>query len=108
MSRAVALVGFAGIRNMAMAVLLLEHMGDKGHARVLREEFLRALTAGALASELEPRARESEEAFLGSMLQNLGRLLAEYYFPEEAQRIRQLSVPRQDAAGAAGAQAAAA
>jgi len=89
-SRAVALVGFAGIRNMAMTVLLLEHMKDKGQAELLRQEFLRALTAGALAAELEPRARDTEEAFLGSMLQNLGALLAEYYFPEEAERIRDL------------------
>ncbi len=89
-SRAVALVGFAGVRNMAMAVLLLEHMKDKGQAELLRQEFLRALTAGALAAELVPRSRDSEEAFLGSMLQNLGTLLAEFYFPEEAERIRQL------------------
>jgi serine/threonine protein kinase len=89
-SRAVALVGFAGIRNMAMAVLLLEHMADKGHASQLRREFLRALAAAALAAELEPRARESEEAFLATMLQDLGRLLTEYYFPEEAVQIRQL------------------
>lgn len=93
-SRAVALVGFAGIRNMAMAVLLLEHMKDKGQAQVLRQEFLRALTAGALAAELEPSARHGEEAFLGSMLQNLGVLLTEFYFPEEAERIRQLVEPR--------------
>jgi serine/threonine protein kinase len=90
-SRAVALVGFAGIRNMAMAVLLLEHMKDKGQAELLRQEFLRALTAGALASELEPQARDGEEAFLGSMLQNLGRLLVEFYFPEEAERMRVLT-----------------
>lgn len=93
-SRAVALVGFAGIRNMAMAVLLLEHMKDKGQADLLRQEFLRALMAGALAAELEPSARESEEAFLGSMLQNLGVLLTEFYFPEEADRIRELAAAR--------------
>ena len=88
-SRAVSLVGFAGIRNMALAVVLLEHMQDKAHAALLREEFVRALMAGALAAELVPWQRESEEAFLGSMFQNLGRLLVEYYFPEEAQQIRQ-------------------
>jgi serine/threonine protein kinase len=88
-SRAVALVGFAGIRNMALSVILLEHMGDKGHAALLREEFLRALMAGTLASDLTPVAKEGEEAFLGAMFQNLGRLLTEYYFPEEALQIRQ-------------------
>ncbi len=94
-SRAVALVGFAGIRNMALSVLLLEHMGDKAHAAQLKEEFLRALMAGTLAGELSPLARESEEAFLAAMFQNLGRLLTEYYFPEEAVQIRQ-QVARND------------
>ncbi|MDP1648067.1 MAG: HDOD domain-containing protein [Rubrivivax sp.] len=88
-SRAVALVGFAGIRNMALSVLLLEHMGDKAHAAQLKEEFLRALMAGTLAGDMSPLARESEEAFLAAMFQNLGRLLTEYYFPEEAVQIRQ-------------------
>jgi serine/threonine protein kinase len=88
-SRAVALVGFAGIRNMALSVILLEHMKDKGHAAQMKEEFLRALMAGTLAGDLTPLARESEEAFLAAMFQNLGRLLTEYYFQEEALQIRQ-------------------
>jgi eukaryotic-like serine/threonine-protein kinase len=88
-SRAVALVGMAGIRNMALSVILLEHMHDKAHAAQLKEEFLRSLMAGTLAGDLTPLARQSEEAFLAAMFQNLGRLLTEYYFPEEAQRVRQ-------------------
>lgn len=96
-SRAVALVGFAGIRNMALSLLLLEHMGDKAHAALLKEEFLRALMAGTLAGDMSPLARESEDAFLAAMFQNLGRLLTEYYFPEEAVQIRQ-QVARDDSA----------
>jgi serine/threonine protein kinase len=87
-SRAVALVGFAGIRNMAMSLVLVEHMHDKAHANQLKEEFLRALMAGMLASELSTILRESEEAFIGAMFQNLGRLLTEYYFTEEARQVR--------------------
>ncbi|MGD9833234.1 MAG: HDOD domain-containing protein [Piscinibacter sp.] len=87
-SRAVALIGFAGIRNMALSLVLLEHMHDKGHANQLKEEFLRALMAGSLAGEMCHVAREGEEAFIGAMFQNLGRLLTEYYFPEEARQIR--------------------
>jgi eukaryotic-like serine/threonine-protein kinase len=88
-SRAVALVGFAGIRNLALSLVLLEHMNDKVHAAQLQQEFLRALTAGMLAAELTPMAGEAEEAFIASMFQNLGRLLTGYYFPEEAQQVRQ-------------------
>jgi serine/threonine protein kinase len=88
-SRAVALVGFAGIRNMALSVVLLEHMQDQEHAAQIREEFLRGLMAGTLAAELAPNPREAEEVFIGSMFQNLGRMLTQYYFPEESQQIRQ-------------------
>ncbi len=88
-SRAVALVGFAGIRNMALSVVLLEHMQDQAHAAQIREEFLRGLMAGTLAAELAPSPREAEEIFIGTMFQNLGRMLTQYYFPEEAQQIRQ-------------------
>lgn len=98
-SRAVALVGFAGIRNMALSVVLLEHMKDQGQAAQVKEEFLRALMAGTLAAELTPTAREAEEIFIGSMFQNLGRMLTEYYFPEEATQIRQL-VRKSDAQAA--------
>lgn len=89
-SRAAALVGFAGIRNMALSLVLLEHMQDKAHANLLKEEFLRSLLAGTLASDLCASGRESEEAFIGSMFQNLGRLLSEFYFPDEARQVRSL------------------
>ncbi|WP_088279433.1 serine/threonine protein kinase [Ideonella sp. A 288] len=101
-SRAVALVGFAGIRNMALSLMLIEHMKDKAHAQRLRGEFLRALTAGQLASDLAGNTRESEEAFLGGMLFNLGRLLTEYYLPEEAMAIRErLASPSEAKVGGA-------
>jgi len=95
-SRAVTLVGFNGIRNMALSLVLLEHMQDKAHAAQLKEEFLRSLLAGSIGSELCPLDRESEEAFIGAMFQNLGRLLVLFYFPEEATRVRNLTQnPRQ-------------
>jgi serine/threonine protein kinase len=88
-SRAVSLVGFAGIRNMAMSLVWLEHMQDRSHAVRLQHEFLRALMAGTLASELAASTSESEHAFVASMFQGLGRLLAEFYLPEEALQIRE-------------------
>ena len=89
-SRAVALVGVTTIRDLAMSLVLLEHMHDKAQAGQVLEEFLRALMAGTLASELGQNQRDGEEAFIGAMFQNLGRLLTEYYFAEEAREIRGL------------------
>ncbi|MEI6802602.1 MAG: HDOD domain-containing protein [Burkholderiales bacterium] len=95
-SRAVTLVGFNGIRNMALSLVLLEHMQDKAQAELLKEEFLRSLMAASIGAELCPVVRESEEAFIGTMFQNLGRLLVQYYFPEEAGQIRSLVRARRD------------
>lgn len=87
-SRAVALIGFAGVRNLALSLLLLERMQDRSHAARLKTEFLRGLMAGSLARELSHTSREGEELFLGALFQNLGRLLTEFYFAEEAAQVR--------------------
>ncbi|MDD2879310.1 MAG: HDOD domain-containing protein [Rhodoferax sp.] len=90
-SRAVSLVGFNGIRNMALSLVLLEHMQDKTNAHLLKEEFLRGLMAGSIASELSSTSAEGEEAFIGALFQNLGRMLSQFYFPEEAASIRAMT-----------------
>ena len=105
-SRAVALVGFGAIRNLAMSLLLLEHMQDKAHALRLREQFLHALFAAQLAQGLSQHSRDGEESYLGALLRHLGRLLTEFYFPEEAQAIRELLQPRPGQAACSPAQAA--
>jgi len=87
-SRAVALVGFAGIRNLALSLVFIEHMQDKAHANELQEEFLRSLMAGSVAAELCGSAREGEEAFIGAMFQNLGRTLTQFYLADEARQVR--------------------
>jgi eukaryotic-like serine/threonine-protein kinase len=88
-SRAVTLVGFTGIRNMALSIVMLEHMQDEEQMNRLKEEFLRSLMAGSIAGEMCKVRSESEDAFIGGMFQHLGRHLAEYYFPEEATRVRE-------------------
>lgn len=101
-SRAVALIGFGGIRNLALSLILLERMENKAHAQALREEFLRSLMAASLARELclnGPSSQESEEAFLAALFYHLGRSLTEFYFPEEARQIRRMRRPEQGPAG---------
>ncbi len=90
-SRAVALIGFGGVRNLAMSLVLLEHMPDRAQAARLRHEYLRALLSASLAGELSMAGDVGEEAFVGTLFQSLGRLLTEAYLPAEADRIRALS-----------------
>jgi eukaryotic-like serine/threonine-protein kinase len=93
-SRAAALIGFAGIRNLAMSVMLLEHMKDRSRARRMKELFLQALLTAMLTDHLTPASAEREEAFLAGMLSHLGRLLVNYLFPDEALRIRDRTRPQ--------------
>lgn len=89
-SRAVSLIGFGGVRNVATSLVLLEHMENKAHAGQLKGQFARALLAGNLASDLRPPRLPGENVFIGALLQNLGRLLTEFYLPDEAEQVRKL------------------
>lgn len=91
-SRAVIVLGFDAIRNIAITVLLFEHLQDKANARELKEYFLRANLAGLLARQASDTVlpREGEAAFICALFHGLGQLLAQFYFPEEVEEIRKL------------------
>jgi len=91
--RAVSLIGLAGIRTMALSLVLLEHMQDKAHVARLKEMFLMAMMTGTLCDELTPLAKAHDEPFLAGMMSQLGRMLTEFYFPEEASLIRRRVEP---------------
>jgi serine/threonine protein kinase len=91
--RAVSLVGLAGIRTMALSLVLLEHMQDKAHVAHLKEMFLMAMMTGTLCDELTPLAKAHDEPFLAGMMVHLGHMLTEFYFPEEATLIRRRVEP---------------
>jgi len=89
-SRAVIVLGFDTVRNIAITVLLFEHLHNKPQANQLREAFLHACLAGLFARELAARlrTRELEQAYICAVFHNLGRLLSQFYFPEETKDIR--------------------
>ncbi|MBS3934804.1 MAG: HDOD domain-containing protein [Sulfuritalea sp.] len=92
-SRAIIVLGFDAIRNIAITVLLFEHMQDKANIREIKETFLRANLAGLLARQSSQGAwlgRQREEAYICALFHGLGQLLAQYYFPEEVAEIGKL------------------
>ncbi len=90
-SRAVVILGFDAVRSIALSLILFDNLENKAHAQQLKEEFVKVLYAGMLAREMAGKAqvKDVEEAFIGAMLHNLGRMLAMFYFPEESAAIRQ-------------------
>lgn len=95
-SRAVIVLGFDTVRNIAITVLLFEHLQNKANASQLKEEFLRANLAGILAKDIsiKARSRDLEQAFICAVFHSLGRLLTQFYFPEESEDIRRTMVQK--------------
>mgnify|MGYP001431507145 CR=1 FL=1 len=91
-SRAVIVLGFEAVRNIAITVLLFEHLQNKSNANQLKEDFLRANLAGILAKDISATAqmRDLEQTFICSLFHSLGRLLAQFYFPDESEEIRRI------------------
>ncbi|QRM19606.1 HDOD domain-containing protein [Dechloromonas sp. TW-R-39-2] len=91
-SRAVVVLGFEAVRNIAITVLLFEHLQNKANANQLKEDFLRANLAGILAKDISAVAqmRDLEQTFICSLFHSLGRLLSQFYFPEESDEVRRV------------------
>jgi HD-like signal output (HDOD) protein len=89
-SRAVVIMGFDNVRNVAITLMLFEHLQNKAQAAQLKDEILSTYFSGLLARELAAKAglRHVEEAFICSMFHKLGRLLTAFYFHEEYQEIQ--------------------
>ncbi len=91
-SRAIVVLGFYTIRGIAVSLLLFEHLQNKAHAASLKEEFVRANLCALLARDMAGHCmpRDAEEAFICALFHNLGRLLTQFYFPDEALAIQHL------------------
>lgn len=96
-SRAVIILGFDAVRNIAITLILFEHLQNKSHAAHLKDEFIRTLFSAILAKDiaLKGAAKDPEEAFICAMFHNLGRLLAMFYFPEEAEAVKKVMAQKE-------------
>lgn len=88
--RAVAMLGLDGIRRAAGSLRPWPGPLNEGSAHSLQRAIDRVRLAGQLAVQLRPPGYDIEVVQLVVMLQNLGRLLAHYHFPEEAGQMLQL------------------
>jgi HD-like signal output (HDOD) protein len=91
-SKAVVILGFDTIRNVAMSLILFEFLQNKSQAVELKDEVIASFFAGVLAAELSNGGQlgESEEASICAMFYNLGRMLATFYFFEESRLVIRL------------------
>ncbi|MDL2336658.1 MAG: HDOD domain-containing protein [Pseudomonadota bacterium] len=88
--RSIALVGLNGVRQAANGLRLWPGPLSDAGAQALRTLMDRVRLAGYTAQALRPPGYDAEVVYLVAVLQNLGRLLAQYHFPDESEQIRYL------------------
>ncbi len=92
-SKAVVILGFETVSNIAMSLILIEFMQNKAQAAHLRDEVVQAIFTGIVAAQLSVghNIRDAEEVMVCAMFHNLGRMLTTYYFFDESCEISRLT-----------------
>jgi len=91
--RAVQLIGLDGLQYAANSLKPWPGPLPPVAAELLRQLMARVAKAGQVAQALRPAGYDGEVVYLITVMQNLGRLLLQYHFPDDAQQIRQLMQP---------------
>lgn len=93
-TRAVQILGYNQVRSLAVTLMVFEHLQNRGQAQNLQNEFAITLLSAVMARGMAGKAgvRDAEEAFVCAMFHQLGRMLCIFYFPEEWDEIRRMTV----------------
>jgi HD-like signal output (HDOD) protein len=91
--RAIAMVGLDGVRQAALSLRPWPGPLNAEAASALSALMQRVKRAGTLARTLQPAGYDQEVVYLITALQNLGWLVVQYHFPDEAAQIRRLMQP---------------
>jgi len=91
--RAIAMVGLDGVRRAALSLRAWPGPLDETGAADLERLAERCRRAGRVAMALRPAYYDGEVVYLITLLQNLGRLVVQYHFADEAAQIRRLIQP---------------
>jgi serine/threonine protein kinase len=89
-SRAILVLGFDAVRNLAITVLMFEHLQNTSAKQQLMEEFIQSNFAALMARDLGKKlgAHDAEQSFICGLFHSLGRILSQFYFPEESAAVR--------------------
>ncbi|HUX89469.1 MAG TPA: HDOD domain-containing protein [Gallionellaceae bacterium] len=91
-SKAVSILGFESVRNIAMTIILLDFLQNKSQAQELKDDVISSFFSGIVAVQLSEgmNAQDVEETMICAMFLNLGRMIAKFYFFEESEEISRL------------------
>lgn len=87
-SRAVVILGYDAVRDLALSLMLFEHLSNHAQADELKADAMDSFLCGVIGRMLARRLgqRDGEELFICALFRNLGRLLTRLHFYERSQR----------------------
>jgi HD-like signal output (HDOD) protein len=91
--RSIAMLGLDGVRRAALGLRPWPGPLPEAAALALGGLLEQAKCAGRVAQALRPAGYDAEVVHLVTLLQNLGRLITAYHFPDELQQIQRLMQP---------------
>ncbi|NRF69939.1 HDOD domain-containing protein [Aquincola sp. S2] len=91
--RSIAMLGLDGVRRAALSLRAWPGPLNETQAADFDRLLERVRRAARIAQWLRPAGYDAEVVYLLALLQNLGRLIVHYHFPDEAQQIRRLMQP---------------
>ncbi|MDH5330325.1 MAG: HDOD domain-containing protein, partial [Aquincola sp.] len=91
--RAIAMIGLDGVRRCALGLRHWPGPLDDAGSVDLEHTLSLAQRAARLAQALRPSGYDAEMVSLVALMQNLGRLVVQYHFPEEMRQVRRLMQP---------------
>ena len=91
-SKAVSILGFEPVRNIAMSLIVMDFLQNKSQAQELKDVVVSSFFSGIVAVQLAEwkNAQEVEEAMICAMFFNLGRMLTKFYFFDESAEITRI------------------
>jgi eukaryotic-like serine/threonine-protein kinase len=91
--RAIAMLGLDGVRRCALGLRHWPGPLDATGAQDLEQTLALAQRAARLAQAMRPSGYDAEMVSLLTLMQNLGRLVVQYHFPDEMRQVRRLMQP---------------
>jgi len=91
-SRAIVILGFDTVRDVALSLMLFEHLHDHAQASELKAEAVESFFCGILGRTLAARVgvRDTEEVLICALFRNLGRMICRLHFFEKSQEVEAL------------------
>jgi serine/threonine protein kinase len=95
-SRAVSILGFQRVRDVALSLMLFDHLKNKAQVADLQDQVTASYFSGVISRELVAKLgiRNAEEAFICAMFHRLGRMLAVFYLYDESREVSRVSEAR--------------